>query len=309
MNVRSARRAPAFPTAAAVICTMACLAVSHALAQGETGQITLSGTAIDTADDNRFFTRIGGSVRDDVTYDGLVPGQTYTLAAQLHNMTAGAPEGDVVVLPFTPDAPAGKVSIELPVPQNRTPFNIDHVVTLKLYEGRLEAPGEARSLAELADLSNAGQTIQVHAVQSISVTATDAADGDRALPPEGGTIAATVEHVNLVPGYHYTLWGQLLTPSGQSTGIFASIPDHVPDQMNGSVRMEFAVPPGRDGIRLIPAIGLYHRNRVSIDDKGALTWLPDAPHPVMIASDPGLDDPEQTVNIGIPFEEQTAGGQ
>jgi hypothetical protein len=281
--------------------------VSPALSQ-EAARPSLTAVAIDAADDNRFFTRVGGTVRDDVTYQGLEPGQPHTLAAQLLNMTTQATEGDTEVLSFTPESADGVVSIELPVPPNRTEFNIDYVIALTLYEGdldvgRLEA---ATPLVELRDTANPDQTIQVHAIQSISVTAADAEDGDSALPAEGGRILAAVEHVNLVAGYKYTLWGQLLTPSGQSTGIYANVPEYVPEDKNGSLTMEFSVPTGFEGIRLIPAIGLFHQNRVSLNEDGSLTWLPDAPNPVMIASDLSLDAAEQTIDIGIPFEELAA---
>lgn len=304
-NIPAPRARTSRRLAAALICAAAVAAANAALAQGDGGGVTLSGLAIDTEDDNRFFTRLGGAVRDDVTYAGLTAGQPYTLVAQLHNMTTGELVGEPVAVTFTPEAAEGSTSIELPVPQNRTEFNIDYVVTLKLYEGEVDAAAAAAAtpLAEAGDTGNAEQTIQVHAIQRLSVTAADAADGDRELPPEGGTILASVTYENLVPGYHYTLWGQLLTPSGQSTGIFASIPEFVPEEMNGTATMEFAVPEGREGIRLVPVIGIYHQNRVSLGEDGSLTWLPEAPNPVMIASDPAVDDPEQTVNIGTPFED------
>ncbi len=292
----------------AIACTVA---VQPAASQEAGGAPALTGVAIDTADDNRFFTRVGGAVRDDVTYEGLIAGQAYTLTAQLFNMTTQGPEGDAVLLTFTPETPQGSLSVELPVPPNRTEFNIDYVVVLKLHEGEVGIDGldAATPLLEASDTTNLDQTIQVHAIQSISVTAADAEDGDNALPPEGGTILATVEHVNLVPGYEYTIWGQLLTPSGQSTGIYASVPEYVPEEKNGRLTMEFTVPEGREGIRLIPAVGLFHQNRVVLEQDGSLDWLPEAPQPVMIASDQSLDAPEQTVDIGTPFEETAAGGQ
>jgi len=290
---------------AALICGLAFVAP---LAAQEATGITLTGVATDTADDNRFFTRVGGAVRDDVSYAGLTAGQAYTLKAQLHNMTSGELEGEAVFQTFTPEASQGSVSIELPVPANRTQFNIDHVVVLTLYEGEVDAAGAeaATAVAEAADTANLDQTIQVHAIQSIKVTAADASDGDQALPPEGGRIIATTEHVNLVSGYSYALWGQLLTPSGQSTGIYASVPEYVPAEMNGTVTMEFTVPSGFEGIRLVPVVGLFHKNRVTLNDDGSLTPIPGAPNPIMIASDLSLDAEEQTMAIGVPFEEQAA---
>lgn len=273
--------------------------------------LSLTGVALDVVDDNRFFTRVGGTVRDDLSYEGLEPGQTYTAAAQLYNMTTQELSGEVVALSFTPEASSGTISVELPVPQNRTEFNIDYVVKVALYDGEVAGAtvDGADALVRLDDTANLDQTIQLHAIQSVSVTATDAADGDQTLPPEGGTIKATVEHVNLVAGYHYTIWGELLTPSGQATGIYASLPDYIPAEKNGTVTLEFTVPEGKDGIRLIPTVGLYHHNRVEINADGSLSTLPDAPVPVMIASDLSVEAPEQTINIGIPFEDQPAPDQ
>ena len=273
---------------------------------GTSSAVTLSAVALDSIDDNRFFTRVGGTVLDTVHYQGLVPGQAYTLAAQLLNLTTDALVGEPVLLSFTPESAEGEVSVELPAPENRTESNIHYLVTLALYEGTVDAArmAGATAVARLDDAANEEQIVQIHAIQSIAVTAVDAADGDRILPAEGGTITATVTHANLVSGYDYTLWGQLLTPSGQSTGIYASIPHYVPADKNGEVTMEFTVPEGFEGLRLIPSVGLYHQNRTVVDADGSLTWLKDAPQPVMIASAPDVDVAERSIAIGVPFEDR-----
>ena len=304
---RSGRRAGAF----AALCALAG-SPGPAASQEAAEAATLAAVAVDAADGNRFLTRVGGTVRDDVTDGGLVAGQPCTLAARLLTMTTQAPEGEVALVPFTPEASGGHLSVEVPVPPNRTEANIDYVVVLTLYEGQVDeggagGAGGATPVAQLSDAADLEQTIQVHAVQGISVRAADAADGDNALPAEGGAIRASVEHVNLVPGYGYTVWGQLLTPSGQSTGLYASVAEYVPEARNGSVAMEFTVPASFEGLRLVPAVGLFHRNRVSLDADGWLTQLPDAPNPVMIASDLSLDAAEQTVDVGTPFEDLAAG--
>ncbi len=295
---------PRIPLGRTSVAALLCVLASQAVAQ-EAGSVALSGVAIDAQDDNRFFTRLGGEVRDDLAYEGLTAGQSYTLSSRLVDLATGEPEGEAVVQTFTAEAPEGTLSVELPVPSNRTDTNIDYVVVSRLLEGEVgaEALDGATVLAELNDPESTDRVIQVHAIQSISVTAEDAADGDDALPGEGGTILATVEHVNLVEGYKYTIWGQLLTPSGQSTGVFASIAEYVPETKAGTVTMEFEVPDRFDGIRLVPTVGLYHQNRVELNEDGSLSWLPDAPHPIMIASDLSVDAPEQTIEIGVPFEE------
>lgn len=277
-------------------------------AQPAGGSAALSGILVDAEDDNRFFTRLGGTARDDVTYRGLVAGQTYTLSAALIDLGSGEAIGAPVFTTFSPDADEGTLSLTMPVPVNRTAFNIDYASHLTLYEGEVDADsaGTAAVLARLDDGTSTERVVQVHAVQRVRVTAADAADGDRALPPEGGTILATVEYENLVEGYHYTLWGELLKASGQSTAIFANIADLVPDTKNGSATLSFAVPEGLDGMQLVPSIGLYHKSRVELQPNGRLVILPDAANPVMIASDPNVNVAEKTIDIGTPFETEPA---
>ena len=291
--------------AAALILTFGTvLPASTVLAQN---QATLTGVAIDVADGNRFFTRLGGTVRDDVSYEGLVPGRVYTLTSQLVNLTTSAPVGERKAIAFKPQTAAGKVSIELPMPQNRSKFNIDFAVMTNLYEGDLTntTTSDSTPLARLDNKTDVARVMQSHAIQSVSVTATTQ-DQQQSLPPEGGKILATVAYANLVEGYAYTLWGHLLTPSGQATGIYASIAEYAPKGKQGSVQLAFEVPKGYEGTSLVPVVGLYHKKRVKLNEDGSLTWIPGSPMPVMIASDLSLDTPEQTIKIGVPFEETAA---
>ena len=156
------------------------LALSAALPAGAAwaqGGVTLKGLALDTADDNRFFTRLGGTVGNALTYTGLTPGEAYTASAQLYNLTTKGLVGDAGALTFTPKAASGTVNLELPGPQNRTKFNIDYVVMVQLYKGQT-AKGEV--IAKLDDLANPSQTIQLHAIQGIHVAA-KTADGGQSL--------------------------------------------------------------------------------------------------------------------------------
>lgn len=266
--------------------------------------IKLGSTVVEDSDDNRFFMRTGGIARDDVTYDGLTPGQTYTLVAQLFHMGEKQLVGEPAFAKLTPEAASGQTSFLFPVPQNRTRFNIDYAVYLTLYEGKVDASNlaGAKPLAQIRDTESEATVLQVHAIQRVAVTAKDAVDGDRALPGAGGKIVAEVKYENLVEGYAYTLWGELMKTSGQSTGLYASIPEYKPKGKNGTVTMEFTVPEGFEGVELMPSVGLYHKKRVAIGENGILSILPDAPNPVMIASDPNLNVPEKTIAIGTLFE-------
>ncbi len=288
--------------AAAAVLALAGL-VHPALAQD--GAVTLTSTVVEDSDDNRFFMRTGGIARDDVAYEGLVPGRTYTLVAQLYHIGEQRLVGEPAFAELTPEAASGKTSLLFPVPQNRTRYNIDYAVYLTLYDGKVDAANlaDATPIAQIRDTESAATVVQVHAIQRIAVTAKDAADGDRALPGEGGRIVAEVTYENLVEGYPYTLWGELMKTSGQSTGIYAAIPEYKPKGKNGTVTMEFTVPEGFEGVALMPSVGLYHQKRVAIGQNGILSILPDAPNPVMIASDPNLNVPEKTVAIGTLFED------
>ncbi len=265
--------------------------------------IILSAKAVDAADDNRFFTRVGGTVRQTLSFIGLKPSVPYTAAVQLFNTTTQERIGDVVIETFQPNAADGEMAIELPMPQNRTDFNIDYVVLTSVYEGNLDAEdfAEAQAVAKLDDMTDIDNTVQSHAIQSVSVTAST--DAGLSLPPEGGVIRARVDYENLVAGYAYTVWGQLMTPSGQVTGIYASAPDFVPDDKRGALDLEFTVPEGWDGIRLVPTVGLYHKSRVQLSADGLLSFVEDAAMPVMIASDLSVDDAAQTIEVGTPFED------
>lgn len=289
--------------AAAFLCT-AILAGSITSADAQAAP-AMKGVALDALDDNRFFTRTGGTLRDQLSYEGLIPGQPYTLTSELINMTTGERFGDIVTTVFAPDQANGDVSIELPVGSNLTDFNIDlHVVT-KVYEGEIEIADLAHTdpVLALEDEAAEGRVVQLHAIQGIFVTAMDASDGDNQLPPEGGTIIAKVEHVNLVEGYAYALWGQLLTPSGQTSGIYATVAEYVPKEKKGALEMTFVVPEGFEGLKLMPSVGLFHKKRIIPNADGTISWVENAPAPIMIASDINLDMPEKTIRVGVPFEE------
>lgn len=280
------------------------LPASSALAQNT---VTLTGAATDLADGNRFFTRLGGTVRDDLRYEGLVPGRVYTVTTELFDLTTSASVGGLKSMTFQPQAASGKISIDVPMPQNRSKFNIDFAVMTSLYEGDVtgKSTADVTPLAKLDNKTDVARVMQSHAIQSVSVTATTKGGG-QSLPPEGGKIQAVVAYANLVEGYAYTIWGHLLTPSGQATGIYASMADYAPKEKKGSVQLEFEVPKGFEGVSLVPMVGLYHKKRVKLNDDGSLTWIAGSPMPVMIASDSSLDAPEQTIKIGVPFEETAA---
>lgn len=259
----------------------------------------LDGVFIDAADGNRFFTRIGGTAIDQLEYRGLLANQTYVLESTLvavGSNTVNAP----VVTEFTATASAGTLEVEFPIAPNQTDVNIDYVADHTLYE--VTNGTRKKVLVFEGDNKNPARTIQVHSIQRIKiVSVADARDGDLSLDGQGGEIIVKLRYENMVEGYKYTIWGQLLTPSGQAIGVFASIPTYAPVRKRGHVMLTFKVPAGYEGLSLIPSVGIYHHSRVTLAANGYLNWNEGAPNPIMIASDTSLTSKTKTVEIGVPF--------
>lgn len=257
----------------------------------------ISAILTDAEDGNRFFTRLGGSANETLSYSGLEGGAEYVLTTSLVNAETGEAI-ETVETPFVADAAGGELVVNLPVPRNETDYNIDYVTTNVLRMANADTP-LMEMTGEAADPERA---IQVHSIQRLNViSAVDAADGDNRIEGEGGQIDVTVGYENMVEGYKYTIWGQLLTESGQSRGVFASEAEFIPDTKAGELTLTFDVPAGFDGTSVVPSVGVYHQNRVEIREDGNLVWLEGAANPVMIASSTDLDNADLTVEVGVPF--------
>jgi T-Q ester bond containing domain len=276
---------------------LASAAMTVVMASGALAEITMSGKLVDAEDENRFFTRLGGEARDDLSISGLDQGKDYILTTILIDAASGR-EIETVDTPFTAETAAADVSVTLPVPRNEGDVNIDYVTRNLLRE-----PGSEIVLLEMTgDALDLDRAIQVHSIQRVSVISVkDAADGDNRIDGQGGKIEVVVGYENMVEGYAYTIWGQILTPSGQSRGIFASIPEYKPERKAGEVTLTFDIPAGLDGISVLPSVGIFHQNRVEILEDGNISWIPGAANPVMIASDTDLKDESRMIEVGVPF--------
>lgn len=264
--------------------------------------IALRGVLTDAEDGNRFFTRLGGEAQDLIAYRGLTPGQSYVIVSRLINTETGERlEG--VNTEFTPESAEGEVAVIMPVPRNGTKLNINYTseVSLNVAGTALGAEGYIGTIN--GDPKDPERTIQVHSVQRVSVlSVADTADGDLRIDATGGEIDVRVGYENMVEGYPYTFWGQLLTPSGQAIGAFASIPEFAPEGKHGEVVLTFRVPEGYEGISLTPSVGVYHKKRVEILENGNLSWIAGSANPVMIASDVDLADKSVAIEVGTPFD-------
>lgn len=276
---------------------LASAAVTVAMASGVLAEITMSGKLVDAEDENRFFTRLGGEAREDLSISGLDQGKDYILTTVLID-AASKEEIETVDTPFTAETSDANLSVTIPVARNEGDVNIDYVTRNLLREA-----GSETVLVEITgDASDPDRAIQVHSIQRVSVISVkDAADGDNRIDAQGGKIDVVVGYENMVEGYAYTVWGQILTPSGQSRGIFASVREHRPEKKAGEVTLTFDIPAGLDGISILPSVGIYHQNRVEILEDGNISWIPGSANPVMIASDTDLKDESRMIEVGVPF--------
>ena len=212
------------------------------------------------------------------------PGVTVTDAAGTAINTAAVTDGQQVYLDLRGSATAGSATltvsasgaggsgniISVPNTAGGTPTAGDHAQTLILI-----APSTATT-TDSADVSWAAAP-----APSIGTTLTDKADGDHTIPAGGGTVVDTIAYQNLVPGTSYTVTGELMRKSdGSATGITGS-KTFTPASANGTVDVEFTVPPGYAGQSLV-----------------AFETLEVTGQTLVVASHTDINDTAQTVGVG-----------
>lgn len=168
----------------------------------------------------------------------------------------------------------GKI-ISVPTAPGGTPTGADHSQTIILV-----TPTTTRTTAE-ASVSWAALPAAADPV--IGTSLVDAADNDRLLPWNGGTVIDTISYQNLTPGIEYTVVGELVNQAdGTGTGITGST-TFTPPEANGTVEVIFVIPEGFAGETLV-AFEELHLGSDSTDD------------PVAVHKD--IDDAAQTVTVG-----------
>lgn len=184
------------------------------------------------------------AIVDVVEYEGLTPGETYTLKAVLMDAETGKPvqrEGglfpeDVTAeTEFTAEAASGKATVTLEC--DVAELGGHHLVVFE----ELYGP-DGGKVTEHKDLEDEGQTVTV---VSIRTTATDAADGDHVIESGKVKIVDVVEYKGLTPGEAYTMNGTLMAKStgealiGPDGEPVTATVDFRPENADGTVEMTF----------------------------------------------------------------------
>lgn len=179
----------------------------------------LQTMALDQADGDKSLSQTGGVVTDEVEYHNLIPGQEYTLDAELMDKETGESTGFTAQAKFTPESADGTTSVTF------EPLDASYAgKSLVVFETATDADGNV--VGEHKDLESEEQTIDI---VDIGTTATDEADGDKRVAHDG-VISDEVAYENLVPGKEYTLKGWLMDQETGDPVIDAKTGEQVPGE-------------------------------------------------------------------------------
>lgn len=178
---------------------------------------------------------------DEVSYQGLTAGATYTLEGELHVLNADGTDGGVVATASTDFKAGTKVGT------TEQTFDVDTTQlggrSLVAFETVRDASGQ--EVASHADLSDEGQTVTVPAIH----TTLQGDAGHESAATGHVTLTDTVEYAGLTPGKSYTATGtlHLVNDDGTDGGAVKDADgDEVtasatftPDSADGSVEVTF----------------------------------------------------------------------
>ena len=206
--------------------------------------VDIGTTAAAAADGDKLVTGSEVIIADEVAFEGLTPGGSYTLEATLMDAETGEPlksgEGllatDVAAtVEFTPEAAEGTQTVELSFDSSGLGGH-----RLVVFEKLLDAEGTVLAVHE--DIEDEGQSVTV---VEIGTTLVDAADGDHMVENGTVTVVDTVEYKGLVAGETYTAHGTIMDkatgmPLEDSEGNpVTSTAEFVAESSEGTVEITF----------------------------------------------------------------------
>ena len=178
---------------------------------------------------------------DEVSYQGLTPGATYTLEGELHVVADDGTDGGTVATASTDFVPGTKIGT------TEQAFDVDTTQlggrSLVAFETVRDASGQ--EVASHADLSDQGQTVTVPAIH----TTLQGDAGHESAATSHVTLTDTVEYSGLTPGKAYTATGtlHLVNADGTDGGVakdadgkdVTASATFTPEASDGSVEVTF----------------------------------------------------------------------
>jgi hypothetical protein len=197
--------------------------------------------AVDASDGDHIAQAGKVSITDTVSYENLVPGNTYKVSGTLMDKGTGDALLDVEGNPITASAEFECKSANGTV---EVTFNFDAGrfagKTLVAFE---EVSQDGSKVCAHADIEDEGQSVKI---VDVHTTAADKADGDKEVSGNAATIVDQVAYEGLTPGEDYTVEGTLMdAATGKAlldadgrpvTGTAALSPE----EASGTIEVEFA---------------------------------------------------------------------
>lgn len=206
--------------------------------------VDIGTTATDASDGDKLVTGSEVLIADEVSYEGLTPGESYTLEATLMDSETGEPlktgEGPLASdvtssVEFVAEAADGVQVVELSFDSAGLGGH-----RLVVFEKLLDSQGSTLAVHE--DIDDEGQSVMAVEIGTVLV---DASDGDHMV--ENGTVSVvdTVEYKGLVAGETYTAHGTIMDkatgmPLEDSDGNpVTSTAEFVAESSEGAVEVTF----------------------------------------------------------------------
>ena len=206
--------------------------------------VDIGTTATDASDGDKLVTGSEVLIADEVSYEGLTPGESYTLEATLMDSETGEPlktgEGPLASdvtssVEFVAEAADGVQVVELSFDSAGLGGH-----RLVVFEKLLDSRGSTLAVHE--DIDDEGQSVMAVEIGTVLV---DASDGDHMV--ENGTVSVvdTVEYKGLVAGETYTAHGTIMDkatgmPLEDSDGNpVTSTAEFVAESSEGAVEVAF----------------------------------------------------------------------
>lgn len=206
--------------------------------------VDIGTTATDASDGDKLVTGSEVLIADEVSYEGLTPGESYTLEATLMDAETGEPlktgEGllasDVTAsVEFVAEATDGVQVVELSFDSAGLGGH-----RLVVFEKLLDSQGSALAVHE--DIDDEGQSVTAVEIGTVLV---DASDGDHMVENGMVSVVDTVEYKGLVAGETYTAHGTIMDkatgmPLEDSDGNpVTSTAEFVAESSEGAVEVTF----------------------------------------------------------------------
>ncbi|WP_408924359.1 VaFE repeat-containing surface-anchored protein [Corynebacterium tuberculostearicum] len=241
----------------------------------------------------------GATVKDKVSYEGLVPGKKYTLKAELINKKDGKSVLGTGEKTFKPETSNGKVEVEITVNDDVKEPVEAAVAFEELSSTDVNDKGEdtpdttpenPNDIAEHKDINDKNQTVT--SKPHISTNA-DFANGSKEVVA-GATVIDEVDYSNLVVGKEYTLKAELINKKDGKSVLGTGEKTFKPETSNGKVEVEITV---NDDVKepVEAAVAFEELSSTDVNDKGEDTPDTTPENPNDIAEHKDINDKNQTV--------------